>query len=268
RWIHLVTPVPAAIALPLTEGLSVPTTCADHRIRDLVPQHLIDCRQAIRRALDRLLEQQVETCWADAGQLQPPEWAYCGDADYAGGTVYHCAYRIVVDVPSERLWSVVARIGGETGYYFANRLWWLRGLMDRWSGGVGLRRGRRHPEALGVGDALDFWRVLALEPGRRLTLLAEMKMPGEALLDLQVRPAGSGQSELRMVARFLPRGLAGLLYWNMLHPVHVWLYKGMLTAMARRAGAHHPGPARSFDPRADAACALPPPAAVHPHRKP
>jgi uncharacterized protein YbjT (DUF2867 family) len=260
RWIHLITPVPASIALPLTEGLSIPTTCADNRIQALVQQELISCRQAVATALDRILEKQVETCWTDAGHLQPPEWAFCGDAPYAGGTILDCAYRLRLDAPPEQVWPPLVRIGGAQGYYFGDRLWRLRGMLDRWAGGVGLRSGRRHPEQLGVGDALDFWRVLTLEPLRRLTLLAEMKVPGEAILDLQIHPQGDGRCELRMVSRFLPRGLAGLLYWYILYPFHVWIFKGMLKAIAKQADARHTGTPRPFDPRAEASCALTPPA--------
>ena len=237
RWIHLITPVPAAIALPLTEGLSVPTTCAEHHIRELVPQQLIGCRQAIRRALDQVLEKQVETCWSDAGHLQPPEWAACGDAEYAGGTIAACAFRMRLKAPAASIWSTVVAIGGENGYYFGNWLWWLRGLLDRWTGGVGMRRGRRHPTLLQTGDALDFWRVIAVEPLRRLTLMAEMKVPGQALLDFQLHSENKTTTVLRLTARFMPRGLIGLLYWSALFPLHVIIFKGMLRAIAARTGA-------------------------------
>jgi uncharacterized protein YbjT (DUF2867 family) len=258
RWIHLVTPVPSSIALPLTEGLSVPTTCADDQIRGVVDEKLIPCRQAIRTALDRILEKQVETCWSDAGALQPPAWTTCGDAPYAGGTVLNCGYRMVLDTSCEQTWRHVERIGGRQGYYFGNGLWWLRGLLDRLVGGVGLRRGRRHPERLRTGDALDFWRVLNLETNRRLTLVAEMKMPGEALLDIQLAPSGQNRCELRMVARFLPRGLGGLVYWYVLSPFHVWIYQGMLKAIARRAGATRTTRPKRFDPEDQRACAWTP----------
>lgn len=255
RWIHLVTPIPASIALPLTEGLSVPTTCTDEQIRGIVDEKLIPCRQAIRTALDRILEKQVETCWSDAGELHPPAWTTCGDAPYAGGTVLNCGYRIVLDASCEQTWRHVERIGGAQGYYFGNGLWRLRGLLDRLVGGVGLRRGRRHPDRLRTGDALDFWRVLNLEMNRRLTLVAEMKMPGEALLDIQLAPSGQNRCELRMVARFLPRGLGGLVYWYVLSPFHVWIYQGMLKAIARRAGAARTTRATRFDPEDRRACA-------------
>jgi uncharacterized protein YbjT (DUF2867 family) len=248
RWIHLITPVPAAIALPLTEGLGVPTTCADHRIRDLVPQHLVSCRTAIRRALDKILERQVETCWSDAGHLQPPEWAACGDAEYAGGTIATCAFRMRLKAPPAAVWSTIVGIGGENGYYFANGLWKLRGWMDRWSGGVGLRRGRRQSTHLQTGDALDFWRVVTVEPLRRLTLMAEMKVPGQAVLDFQLQPENDDATELRLIARFLPHGLSGLLYWSALFPLHVFLFKGMLKAVAARSGARTMNGPQRFDP--------------------
>lgn len=258
HWIHLVTPVPAAIALPLTEGLGIPTVCGDNRIRQRIPATLIPCRQAIRTALDQILEKQVETCWSDAGHLPPPEWAYCGDADYAGGTILTCAYRLELDLPATRLWPLVSGIGGERGYFFGDWLWWLRGAMDRLAGGVGLRRGRRHPDNIRVGDALDFWRVLTAEPDHRLTLLAEMKVPGDAILDIQIQPRGNDRCELRLVSRFLPRGLGGLLYWYALYPFHVWLFKGMIRAMAKSAGAPRTSAARHFDPRRESSCALSP----------
>jgi uncharacterized protein YbjT (DUF2867 family) len=253
-WIHLVTPVPAAIARPLTEGLSIPTTCGDSRIRQVIDIAPLTCRQAIQAALDGILDKQVETCWSDAGALHPPAWAACGDAVYAGGTVLNCAYRMVLDGSPEALWRMIAGMGGDTGYYFGDSLWRLRGLLDRMAGGVGLRRGRRHPDHLRPGDALDFWRVYAAEPHRRLTLLAEMKMPGQALLDLQMEPKGAGRTELRVISRFLPRGLGGMAYWYALYPFHVWIFQGMLTAIARRLGmSQTPRPER-FDPNVRSAC--------------
>ncbi len=255
-WIHLVTPVPAAIARPLTEGLSVPTACSDQRIRALMPVNLIDCRQAMRTALDRILQHQVETCWSDAGVPRPPEWAVCGDADYAGGTILTCAYRLRLNAQPHCIWPHITAIGGDGGYLFADWLWRLRGLLDRWVGGVGLRRGRRHPTELRVGDALDFWRVWTVVPDRRLTLLAEMKVPGDAILDIQVQPLPNGQSELRLVSRFLPRGLGGLLYWYGLYPFHVWIFRGMLMALAQRTRINPANAPEAFDPRREPTCAL------------
>jgi uncharacterized protein YbjT (DUF2867 family) len=259
-WIHLVTPVPGAIALPLTEGLRLPTICTDHRIRSIVPVDLISCETAIADALDQLLEKQVDTCWSDAGALQPPEWAACGDAGYAGGTILGCAFAMDIQAPPEAVWRPVVSLGGGNGYYFGDRLWNLRGILDRLVGGVGLRRGRRHPSRLQVGDALDFWRVLHLSPNRRLTLMAEMKVPGEALLDIQLAGRKGGTTELRMISRFLPRGLGGLAYWYALLPFHVMIFKGMLRSMARHVGASAiRGPRRiAAQPDPTPVCTAPP----------
>ena len=236
-WIHLVTPVPAAIAMPLTEGLSVPVVCEDKRIRDIIPLKPPSCRETIRKALARISNQSVETCWSDTGCLLPPEWAYCGDADYAGGTVLECGYRIRLNATADKIWNPVVKIGGATGYYFGNNLWRLRGIMDRLLGGVGLRRGRRHPSRLQAGDALDFWRVVEVDAPKRLLLQAEMKTPGEALLDIKINPETKRLTELQLLSRFLPRGLGGILYWYILYPIHQWIFKEMLKAIAKTVGA-------------------------------
>jgi hypothetical protein len=236
KWVHLVTPVPASIAQPLAEGLSIPVVCRDHRIRDLIPVTLMDTRQTIRKALDRVRQEQVDTCWFDGGGSLPPEWITCGDAGYAGGTVLGGAYRIVLEGDAETVWRTVEAIGGNNGWYFAQPLWRLRGMLDRLAGGPGLRRGRRHPQELRVGDGLDFWRVIAVEPPYRLLLLAEMKAPGDALLEFLITPQGSERVSLKMVSRFLPRGLFGILYWYVLLPIHQWLFQGMLRAVAQKTG--------------------------------
>jgi hypothetical protein len=128
----------------------------------------------------------------------------------------------------------IQRIGGSVGWYFANFLWRVRGFFDLLAGGVGLRRGRRDPHTLAAGDALDFWRVESFEPNRRLNLVAEMKVPGRAWLQFEVEPDSRG-SVIRQTAIFDPAGLAGLLYWYTLYPVHYWIFKGMLREIAEAA---------------------------------
>jgi hypothetical protein len=145
-----------------------------------------------------------------------------------------------------------------SGYYFAGVLWFLRGLLDRLVGGAGLRRGRRHPEELHPGDALDFWRVLELEESRRLVLLAEMKVPGEATLEFNLHPLGPDRTELQQLSRFLPKGLFGILYWYALYPVHQWIFKGMLKNIGLAAGGSLlEGPER-FAPRMHHVCTFDP----------
>jgi uncharacterized protein YbjT (DUF2867 family) len=255
-WIHLISPVPTAIALPLTEGLTSDAVCTENRIQAIIPQKLLTCREAIRLALDRIQQGMVDTCWTDAGDLPKPEWAHCGDAEWAGGTIMNCGYRVRLQATVDDAWQPVSRIGGKTGWYFGNRLWKLRGLMDRLVGGVGLRRGRRHPSEIGVGDALDFWRVLEVDPPRRLLLVAEMKTPGEALLDFQIAAAGENQVELKMLSRFLPRGLWGLIYWYGLYPLHHWIFSGMLKAIAASIGKPVTAGPEKFNLSEDS-CALP-----------
>jgi uncharacterized protein YbjT (DUF2867 family) len=257
-WIHLISPVPKSIALPLTEGLTSDAVCTENRIQSIIPQTLLSCREAIRLALDRVKQERVQTCWMDAGGLPEPEWAHCGDAEWAGGTIMQCGYRVLLQANPEDVWQAVSCIGGKTGWYFGNFLWRLRGAMDRLVGGVGLRRGRRHPVDLGVGDALDFWRVLAVDPPERLLLVAEMKMPGEALLEFQIASLNNGQTELKMLSRFLPRGLSGILYWYALYPFHQWIFSGMLRGIAIAIQKPILGAPERFTPKITKTCALPP----------
>ena len=257
KWIHLVTPVPAAIAQPLAEGLAIPVICRDNRIKRLVPIEPIGVEQAIETALEKMLTHQVDTCWYDSGRLLPPAWSACGDADWAGGTLMTCGYRAQIEAMPRDVWKVVRSIGGERGWYYAQFLWWLRGLLDRLVGGVGLRRGRRHPEKLWVGDGLDFWRVLEVEENRKLVLLAEMKVPGEATLTFEIDPVGDNTTQLTILSRFLPRGLAGILYWYGFYPFHEVIFFGMAKAMARAAGRKIRGKPQRFTPRIAGSCALP-----------
>lgn len=257
-WLHLVTPVPASLARPLVEGLRTPVVCRDHRIRSIIPQDLLTCRQAIRFALDNTYQHRVDTCWFDAGHLPTPEWVQCGDAPYAGGTILECGYRAVLKASAEEVWKPIKRIGGTTGWYFADKLWALRGAVDRLMGGIGLRRGRRDPVELYPGDALDFWRVLAVEEPHRLQLLAEMKTPGEAILEFRIAPLGRDRTELQQLSRFLPKGLLGLMYWYLLYPFHQWVFRGMLRGIERSVGKPIlTGPDR-FAPRREHVCAVDP----------
>lgn len=236
-WVSLITPIPASLARPLVEGLKNPAICTENRIRERVPVQLLSCREAIVRALRISLQDDVETHWSDAGYLPPEETVYPGDTEWAGGTVYCDRRTIVVKCGAEELWSHVVRIGGQTGWYYGAALWRLRGIMDTLLGGPGDRRGRRDQDELLVGDALDFWRVLALKPPERMRLLAEMKLPGQALLDFHIEDVGLGHTRLTQTAWFVPRGLLGLLYWWVVTPLHSFVFTGMLEGVARAAHA-------------------------------
>jgi hypothetical protein len=236
-WIHLVTPVPAALARPLAEGLRNPVLCQENRIRTLLPQPLLDCRQAIRLALEKMRLHQVETSWSDAGPLAPVEWSSQEDPAWAGGTIFRDDRHMLAKARPERLWPAVVGIGGKTGWYYGDWLWHVRGWIDRLVGGPGLNRGRRDPEQVQAGDALDFWRVLAVEQNHRLKLVAEMKVPGEAVLELLLTECADGTTEVRQYARFKPRGLFGLLYWYAMVPFHNLVFAGMLRGIARASAA-------------------------------
>lgn len=231
-WIHLVTPVSARIARPLAEGLRNRVVCRDDRATSLMPQRLLTIREAIDEAVGKTRLAEVETAWTDAGVL-------AGDPDWAGGTTYVDAWRIRIDAPPEVAFDAVCRVGGGHGYYAADWLWRIRGVLDRLLGGPGLRRGRRHPRRLSYGDALDFWRVTEVSPPRLLRLRAEMKIPGAATLDFEIAPAKGTSTEspclLTQTARFQPKGLAGVLYWYAVFPVHGFVFRGMLRGIQREA---------------------------------
>ena len=235
-WIHLVTPVPASIARPLAEGLSNPVVCQENRIAELLPQELFDARKAIRLALDRIKQHAVETSWTDSGQIHPAEWTVPGDPSWAGGNLYTDSRRITVEASPEDIWPAVSCIGGQVGYYYANWLWKIRGLMDRICGRVGLCRGRRCPLDIHIGDALDFWRVVDVKKPEVLILSAEMKLPGEAVLSFRLIQLDDQHTELRQVAYFLPRGLLGILYWYAVMPFHHYVFNGMLRGFAEASG--------------------------------
>lgn len=227
-WIHLVTPLSYAIGRPLAEGLRNQVVCRDNQITRLIPQDLLTVREAIRAALCRVAEHRVETNWAMAGPIP-------GDPDWAGGTVFRDARQLEVNAPDWAVFRAVCRVGGGHGWYAADWLWRVRGWMDRLVGGPGLRRGRRDPEMVGYGEALDFWRVVGYERDRRLSLRAEMKLPGEALLEFRVEPQSPGRCILHQVAMFQPRGLLGLLYWYAVVPLHHIVFRGMLLGIERAA---------------------------------
>ena len=248
-WIHLVTPVPAVLARPLAEGLSNRVVCADQRIQKLLPQPLLDCRQAIRFALERVRDQQVESSWSDAGAIPPAEWAIPGDPDWAGGTHYTDARLIVFEADTAQVWKAVTCIGGGTGWYYADWLWWLRGLVDRLVGGIGLQRGRRCPVEVSAGDAIDFWRVSRVEREQLLLLVAEMKLPGRATLEFRLEAEGEQRTRLTLTARFLPHGVAGMLYWYTVMPLHNLVFSGLLQGIGRRLKARVlRGPEKLHDP--------------------
>lgn len=234
-WIHLITPIPSYIARPLAEGLRNPVICRNNDIEKLLPQELLNCRQAIKLALQNLEKQTVETHWADAGIVNHPEWITSSDPKWAGGTLFEDKRSIVVEGTPEDLWNPIIKIGGDNGYYYGNWLWALRGLLDKLFGGVGLRRGRRNKSILGVGDVLDFWRVAKVNNYSDLLLIAEMKLPGTAILGFKLNKLDRNKTEIIQIARFQPKGLLGLFYWYSVMPLHNLVFNGMLKGIGKAA---------------------------------
>jgi len=232
-WVHLVTPIPAAIARPLVEGLRNEVVVRDPRARAMFPAiELMAYAEAVRAALDRLDAGTVETSWSDALSTSqgdvPPVVLTTRD----GLVIEH--RQVVTDATPDAAYRVFTSLGGDTGWLAYNWAWQLRGALDRLVGGVGMRRGRRDPVALRVGDAVDFWRVEAIEPGSLLRLRAEMKVPGRAWLQFEARPH-QGRTLLSQTALFAPRGLWGLLYWYALYPIHQLIFGRMIARINARA---------------------------------
>jgi len=219
-WIHLVTPLSSRIAGPLAEGLKNEVVCREDRITRIVPQKLLNVREAIHAALSQVEAHLVETNWTMAGPMP-------GDPDWSGGTVFRDEREVSIAAPARDAFRAVCRLGGGHGWY-ASWLWKIRGAMDRLAGGPGLRRGRRDPDTLRYGDALDFWRVVGLDQDRSLSLRAEMRLPGQALLDFRITADDGQHCTLRQTALFEPRGLFGLIYWYAVLPFHGLVFSGML----------------------------------------
>ncbi|GAB3745666.1 SDR family oxidoreductase [Amycolatopsis oliviviridis] len=231
QWVNLVTPVPKSIAVPLIESLVHEVVCHDHAIAEHIPDPeagLTHYEHAVELALTRIRNADVPTRWSDASTASAPSDPLPSDPDWAGGTVYEDKREQRTDASPEALWDVIESIGGEHGWYSFPLAWSVRGWADRLVGGVGLRRGRRDPRRLHLGEALDWWRVEYLDRPRMLRLRAEMKLPGRAWLELSVESAEDGATVYRQRAVFEPHGLAGHAYWKGIAPFHGIVFGGMV----------------------------------------
>ena len=237
HWVGVITPVPNAIARPLVASLKHEVVCTEHDIDTVIPppaEGLIGFDDAVRLALTRVREADVATRWSNATWADAPSDPLPSDPDWAGGSLYVDERVADVDASVPALWTVIERIGGENGWYSWPLAWAVRGWLDRLIGGVGLRRGRRDPGQLRIGEPLDFWRVEEIEDERLLRLRAEMKVPGLAWLELWVETDGP-QVRFRQRALFHPRGLAGHLYWFAVKPFHGVVFGGMLRNITKAA---------------------------------
>ena len=233
-WVHWITPVSASITRPLVEGLRNEVIVRNDIAKEIFPEiSPVDYDTAVEQALASLEAGQVETRWTDALASSMGSNSPVVLTTLEGMIIER--RRIGVCASSDKVYETFTRLGGEVGWLYADRAWRLRGAIDRILGGVGLRRGRRDPITIRVGDALDFWRVEGVDPGKLLRLRAEMKVPGKAWLQFEVNPLKNGTSQLSQSAYFAPKGLFGLLYWYILYPIHGLIFSGMIQALKRQA---------------------------------
>jgi uncharacterized protein YbjT (DUF2867 family) len=222
-WVQMLTPIDKRIAVALTESLKNTVVCRNDDAVRLMPQELLAFRQAVSAATVKITSHKVETYWSDAGFIP-------GDPQWTGGTHFKNQYSITIKANPDVVFREICKVGGETGYYGADWLWAIRGWMDQLVGGPGLRRGRKDPEKIAYGDAIDFWRVSGYVQDRRLELLAEMRVSGDAYLELDIipDPFTLGQSILTSTAKFKPKGLLGYAYWFAALPLHRFVFLKML----------------------------------------
>ena len=240
QWVNLVTPIPRNLAIPIIASLQYDCVVHESDIDDCIPQPsggLTGYRRAVRMALGRMRDGDVETSWRNSSIEGASSNPLPSDPEWAGHVVYTDLREKATTATPEALWRVIESIGGENGWYSFPLAWAVRGLMDKLVGGVGLRRGRRNPDHLHAGDVLDFWRVESIDHGSFLRLRAEMRVPGKAWLEMTVIPAGDGGAVYRQRAVFFPRGLGGRLYWAAILPFHNIIFDGMATRITATAAA-------------------------------
>lgn len=240
QWVNLVTPIPRQLAVPIIASLQYDCVVSEHDIARYIPDPeggLTPYRRAVRLALAKVRDGEIETSWQNATVAGAPSNLLPSDPDWSGHTVYTDVRTQHSDAPVERLWDVIEGIGGENGWYSFPLAWAIRGWADKLVGGVGLRRGRRDAHRLSPGDALDFWRVEQLDRGHFLRLRAEMRVPGEAWLELTAEPDPNGGSIYRQRAVFFPAGLGGRLYWYSILPFHGLIFSGMANKITATATA-------------------------------
>jgi hypothetical protein len=226
-WLHLVTPVYAGVGRELVDSLRTETVVNDSRALEVFPVRPRSSTDAITRALANEDKEIAETRWSDEASAPSPGY---GGARYGSRLIDSRSVTVVC--PPAAAFAPIPRIGGNTGWYLGDQLWELRGALDVLVGGPGLRRGRRDPVGIRVGDTIDFWRVDRFEKDRLLALVAEMKVPGRAWLQFEVQPNDDGGSIIRQTAIFDPAGVPGLAYWYTLWPLHSYVFGGMLQRIA------------------------------------
>jgi len=225
-WVDLITPIPAALARPLIEGLKNDVVCRNNEARKIFPFEPLGYEEAVRLAFDRMQQGGLETIWSGT-ESSIPRKSLAPTIQIHEGMISETR-RVDVQVSADKVFRTVCSLGGNTGWLYANWTWRLRAFIDRMLGGVGMRRGRRDDKYLQVGDAVDFWRVEAIVTNHLLRFRAEMKVPGKAWLQFQIVPDDKNeQCTLTQTAFFEPKGLSGLLYWYLLYPIHQLIFSGL-----------------------------------------
>lgn len=232
-WLCLLTSTSFPLARSLVDSLTHETVCHDRKLREIIPLELLSYREAVERALTRIAQNYVPSSWIDslaAGTLSPRLFDAVKVPEHG---IFKDSRRVPLTATREEVVARIWSIGGSAGWPSMNWAWALRGFADKLAGGIGIRRGRRHPEELHAGDALDFWRVLLADrPRGRLMLYAEMKLPGEAWLEFAIEDLPGGEQMLRQTATFRPQGLLGRLYWLVMLPFHWVLFPRMAKELA------------------------------------
>jgi uncharacterized protein YbjT (DUF2867 family) len=243
-WVHMVTPIHWRLVLPLIEGLRAQLIVHDDAAKKIFPNiKPIDFQTAVQLALGRINRDNVETSWSDAlvtamGDAKPYTFKVEEGMMLESRT-------LLLDLPADSIFRAYTGIGGARGWLYMDWAWAIRGWMDKAIGGVGIRRGRRHPDEIRAGESLDFWRVEAVEENRLLRLRAEMIVPGQAWLQFESIPQEDSKTLLTETAYYEPRGFWGFVYWYAMWPFHAFLFNGLIRRLASRAriiasnSAHH-----------------------------
>lgn len=238
QWVNLVTPIPRSLAVPIIASLQHDCIMNEHDIDSIIPPPeggLTSYRRSVHLALGKMKEGDIETSWQNSSVDGAPSDPLPSDPEWAGHRVYLDIKERECAAPVEDLWAIIEGIGGDNGWYSLPIAWAARGFADKLVGGVGLRRGRIHPEKLRVGEAVDFWRVERIDHGSFLRLRAEMKLPGLAWLELTATAKPDGTSHYTQRAIFFPRGLTGRLYWLSIIPLHGIVFNGMANRIVAAA---------------------------------
>ena len=228
-WLKYVTSVPTPIARALIGGLKHDFSADTVALQQMVPLRLLDFRESVEAAFAAERRSRVEARWVEgAFAMRRGRIDYAYYAKQASGSTLSSA-------SPAALWKIVSAIGGDNRYYYLDSLWTLRELLDWLVGGHGLQHGRRDPQDLRVGDKIDSWEVIGVEPERRLSLAFGMRAPGAGVLEFEIAPLPGGRTEIKATAYWHPAGVLGLAYWFSLEPAHQVIFKGLTREIARRA---------------------------------